>query len=303
LDVSPDDVAQALEREGSLIKAIGKLSHGERTPAELDGSVPESVNKLVPEGALIDPGCAIDSEEYANRFVHEEQRKPASRHILHVILLLVVLLGLAAAWRWTPLSSWLSPEKLVASLGTLQQSASAPVIAIGAYLLGALIVFPVTPLILATGLMFGPVLGFVYALTGIVLGAAATYGIGFALGRDTVRRIAGERLNRISKALGKRGILTILTVRMLPVAPYSVVNIVAGATHIKFRDYMLGTVIGMMPGVITLVVFVDRIWSVLRNPSLTQIALAAVVVLVLVGAGFLLRRWLRKRGKDANAGR
>ena len=300
LGVTPDDVARAHAREQSLIKAIESLRRGERTLKDLDGTVPESVDELVPDSALIDPECAINPEEFANRFIIEEQRKPASRHVLRVVLLLILLLGLAAAWRWTPLDSWLSPEELVKSLGTMRNSAAAPFMAIGAYVIGALVVFPVTLLIVATGLLFGPVLGLVYSLAGIVLGAALTYGIGAALGRDSVRRLAGKRLNRISEALGKRGILAILTVRILPVAPYSIVNVVAGATHIRFRDYMLGTVIGMTPGTIMLVVFVDQIWSVLRDPGITRVAIATAVVFVIVCAVLLLNRWLLRKNSNGD---
>jgi hypothetical protein len=74
-------------------------------------------------------------------------------------------------------------------------------------------------------LALGPLPGFVYGLIGSLSGAALTYGIGHALGRDAVRRLAGSRLNSLSRRLARRGLLA---VRVIPVAPCTVVNLVAG---------------------------------------------------------------------------
>ena len=74
-----------------------------------------------------------------------------------------------------------------------------------------------------------------------------------------MRRLAGSRLNRITRRLAKKGVMAIAVVRLLPIAPFSVVNAVAGASHIRLRDFMLGTALGMAPGIIVTVIFVDRV--------------------------------------------
>jgi uncharacterized membrane protein YdjX (TVP38/TMEM64 family) len=155
---------------------------------------------------------------------------------------------------------------------------------------------PVLVLIAVTGIVFGPVLGAAYALAGAIASAAVTYGIGRRLGRDTVRRLAGARLNRISKQLARRGILAIAVVRMLPIAPFTIVNVVAGASHIGLRDFLLGSVIGMLPGILATVVFVDRIVEALRTPSPGTLISLAVVAAVLVGVALLVRRRLAALG-------
>jgi uncharacterized membrane protein YdjX (TVP38/TMEM64 family) len=65
-------------------------------------------------------------------------------------------------------------------------------------------------------------------------------------------------LNDLSRRLGERGLLAIVFARVVPVGPFSVVNIVAGASHIGWRDFLLGTVIGLLPGVTVASIFVDR---------------------------------------------
>ena len=85
--------------------------------------------------------------------------------------------------------------------------------------------------------MFGAWPGVAYAAVGTMAAAAANYGIGRWLGRDAVRRLAGARANRLSEHIGRRGVLAMAVLRLLPIAPFTVVNLVAGASHIGLRDY------------------------------------------------------------------
>jgi uncharacterized membrane protein YdjX (TVP38/TMEM64 family) len=174
----------------------------------------------------------------------------------------------------------------------LETAPFTPLAVIGAYVVAGLIVMPVTVLIAVTGIVFGPVFGALYALAGGLASAAVTYAIGRRLGRDTVRRLAGGRLNRISKQLARRGVLAIAVVRMLPLAPFTIVNVVAGASHIGLRDFLLGTVLGMTPGILATVVFVDRIVEALRNPGIGTFVSLAAVAGVLVALAVMLRRRL-----------
>ena len=174
----------------------------------------------------------------------------------------------------------------------LEAAPLTPLAVIGAYVVAGLIVMPVTVLIAVTGMVFGPVFGALYAMAGGLASAATTYAIGRWLGRDTVRRLAGARLNRISKQLARRGVLAITVLRMLPLAPFTIVNVVAGASHIGLRDFLLGTLLGMTPGILATVVFVDRIVEALRNPGTGTFASLAAVAGVLVALAVMLRRRL-----------
>jgi uncharacterized membrane protein YdjX (TVP38/TMEM64 family) len=83
----------------------------------------------------------------------------------------------------------------------------------------------------------------------------------------------------------------VLIVRILPVAPFTIVNIMAGASEVRFRDFILGTLLGMLPGLVVMTFFGDRLQSAIRDPKVESfmILVALVVVLVLVIA------WLRRR--------
>ncbi|MCC7547285.1 MAG: VTT domain-containing protein [Burkholderiales bacterium] len=123
------------------------------------------------------------------------------------------------------------------------------------------------------------------ARTGSLIAAAATFRVGQILGRDVVRRIAGPRLTRLNHRLERRELLAIVTLRLLPIAPFTVINLAAGASQIRMRHFMLGTLIGMLPGIVAITLFSDRVLAAVRQPSLlTLTTLGAVIAAIAVGA-------------------
>jgi phospholipase D1/2 len=211
--------------------------------------------------------------------------------------------ALAAAWRWGPLSEWVDPDTLRAVAGAIERSHWTPVWMLGLYVAAALMVMPISLLVVATAIVFDPWMTIVYALAGSVLGAGITFAIGMALGRRAVRRVAGRRLNALSRRLGEGGVLAVLVLRMLPVAPFTVVNLVAGASHLRMRDFLIGTALGMAPGIVAVAVFADRLAAVLEDPSPGTIALLVLVVVAAGAAALGVDRWLRRRLRRRAAGR
>jgi uncharacterized membrane protein YdjX (TVP38/TMEM64 family) len=152
---------------------------------------------------------------------------------------------------------------------------------------------PITLLISLTILVFGAYKGAVFALFGSALSGAVTYGLGRILGRQTVRALAGNTINNLSRKLVRRGILSTFLVRLVPVAPYTVVNIVAGASHIRFTDFLLGTLLGMVPGILAIAGLVDRGYALFREPDLFSIATSLAVLALILTAWYLIQKKLR----------
>ena len=146
-----------------------------------------------------------------------------------------------------------------------------------------------------TAVVFGPVLGTIYGLIGATISGATTFAIGRHLSREVVRRLAGRRLNNLSRRLGERGLLAIIFVRVVPVGPFSIVNIVAGASHIRWRDFLLGTLIGILPGVAGAAIFVDRVAAAIREPGIATFVLVAAAGAALVALVWTITRKLRAR--------
>jgi uncharacterized membrane protein YdjX (TVP38/TMEM64 family) len=120
------------------------------------------------------------------------------------------------------------------------------------------------------------------------------------MGRETVQKLLGPRINRLSRRIAKRGILAMVVIRMLPIAPFTVVNMVAGASHISFRDYLIGTLLGMLPGIIITVTFVHHLAEAVRNPSMSTVAVLGMVAALIIALAMGLQRLL-KRKEDRTA--
>lgn len=289
-------VDSALVEKGSLIAAIESLQQPDRSLKAIQVVPPSSeMDQLILDSKVIDPDGPIRTEVLATHIIPPEHRKPVSRRIVTSLALLFVLLGLTAAWQWTPLKDWLAIDSLMARIEIIQNNPLAPLFFIVGYVLGGLIALPVTVLIIVTLLAFDPVWGALYAMAGTLLSASLNYWIGYGLGRKTIQHFAGSYVNRLSHRLSKRGVLTMTAIRMLPVAPFSVVNVLAGASHIRFRDYILGTLFGMTPGIIAIAVLVERLGAAVQNPSPGTYAILVAVAVTFAASALLLRHWLIKR--------
>jgi phosphatidylserine/phosphatidylglycerophosphate/cardiolipin synthase-like enzyme/uncharacterized membrane protein YdjX (TVP38/TMEM64 family) len=297
LDTEPDLVAQAIaQSDGSLITAVESLCGKPRTLRPLIDEVTPEIDSLVPEAAVIDPEQPLDPDELVNEFVPAEARPTTRKRLKTLAIALLVVAGLVAIWRWSPLNEWVNAHTLAQAAQVIEDSRAAPLWMLGIYVTASLIAMPITVLIVATVMVFGPLLGLVYALSGSLLGATVSFGLGKLIGRRGVRRIAGSHINKLSRRLGKRGLLAVFVARILPIAPFTIVNLVAGVSHIRLRDYILGTVLGMLPGMLAITLFSDRLAATLRDPSPATLAILAVAVAVIVGGALLLRALLRRHG-------
>ncbi len=210
-----------------------------------------------------------------------------------LIVVVLILLGLAVAWSWSPLRHWLDIDRLVALVRQLG-SAFGPIAATFCFALALTLAVPLTLLSLVVIVAFGPVTGFMCSILAGLAAAFVSYGLGAALGRDVLRRFAGARVNALSLRLAQRGLLAVIAVRMVPVAPFAIVNMVAGASHIRLRDLLLGTLLGMSPGTLALAVFVDQIIAAMKQPSQTRVLLLVASVALIVAGVWYARRWARR---------
>ena len=297
LGAGSDQVEAALERSGSLAATIEGLRGNARTLTPIPHDLDPELDAAIPEGHLIDPERPVDPDRLVDEIVPREQRPRAGVRIAWVSALVLALGGLAAAWRWGPLHEWLNVDTVAAAVAALEGEPSTPLWVLAAYLLASLSAMPITLLIVVTALVFGPAAGFGYALAGSLLGGGITFAIGRVLGRDTVRRLAGSRLNELSRRLGNGGVLAVVVLRLLPVAPFTLVNLVAGATHLRARDFLLGTALGMTPGILAVTVFSDRLAVALWNPSPGALALLAAAAALIAAGAYVLYRWLAHRAR------
>lgn len=209
----------------------------------------------------------------------------------------IVIAALAAGWRFTPLSEYITAERIAAWARSVRETPWAPAVVIFIYTPAAFVMFPRPLLTLLTVVAFGPWLGFTYGMAGIMLSALATYYAGRALQEKTVKALAGDKLTHMTHRLRRHGFLAVFAVRMVPAAPFAVEGIVAGAAKIRVWDFSLGTFLGMAPGVLATSVFGAQITRALEDPSQINYWIVALVVLVFAAFTYAVTRWVAKQAK------
>lgn len=289
----PANVEEAVRDHRSIIRAIEHLGTAQRRLERLNYHTPPTIDavKLLDDAALLDPERPMEFEQILDEFCREADESGWISWRLRLSLSAGFLLAMAAAWHWTPLREWLSIDRLAAWGWLLQNDVALVATAIATFTLGGLVMAPVTLIIGATAIVLSPMPAALVSLSGCLISAALGYGIGAKIGRNQVRRIAGKRLKRLNQRMAKRGILASVIIRNLPLAPFTIVNVLAGASRIKFSDYMIGTGIGMLPGIVAISIFADRLAAAVYHPDWQNILIVTVVVIAL-GLGFW---WLHHR--------
>ena len=115
------------------------------------------------------------------------------------------------------------------------------------------------------------------------------------MGRRWVRRLASRRINVVNKRLNQHGLLAMTVLRLLPIAPFTVVNLVAGASELRMRDYLLGSLVGMAPGIVLITLFGDRLGAWLRRPDVANLGVVVAFAAAALALTWTLQHWSRRR--------
>lgn len=221
------------------------------------------------------------------------------RTILAVSGLAAALAGLALAWQYTSLRDFTDVGFVSSMISQPARSQFAPLLAIAAFVVGGLVVFPVLVLIAATSAALGPWMGFASAGVGVLLSALLLFAIGRVLGQARLQRLLGRRAGRVQSRIIGKGVVAVAMIRMVPIAPFSIVNVVAGASKLSLRDFLLGTVLGMAPGIAVMAALGAQIADLARNASWTNVVLLALAILAWIalclGVQFLVTWWAGRR--------
>jgi phosphatidylserine/phosphatidylglycerophosphate/cardiolipin synthase-like enzyme/uncharacterized membrane protein YdjX (TVP38/TMEM64 family) len=300
LDVPPEKFALEVARTGTLNGAIKALATEERSLRPLD-SLPEWPDAVVEVASVADPDEPIAPDALLLDRQHVEeviQEKPAW---VAMGIIGVAIVVLTALWRWSPLAHTVTPQMVIDVANDLASRWWAPLVLMACYTPACLVMFPRPLITLAAVIVFGPWLGFVYSLTGIVASAVVTYYIGRRMRRDTVRRLAGPRLDRMIEVLKRYGLLAMTLLRLVPLAPFAIESIVAGAIHMRLWHVMAGTAIGLLPGTLATTIFGDAIETALTGAGDVNWWLVGGAVTLLVGGIVVVKRWFTRMSRRIHA--
>lgn len=181
-----------------------------------------------------------------------------SRKLRLWTLALLVVAGISAALYWGK-SYGNNADDFAGVLGSLRAHANGQPtwILVAMFSLALFIAFPLGVLTVLAGALFGPWAGLSYLLSGALLSGTMSFIVGRYLGKDAISFQASERIAHLLARFKSRGLLTVIVVRLIPVAPFAVANMALGAAGIRYYHFMFGTALGMLPGAVVILWFAE----------------------------------------------
>ncbi|HNR13784.1 MAG TPA: VTT domain-containing protein [Thermodesulfobacteriota bacterium] len=290
LGVSPEECGQRISRFASVIAAVESMQNSHRTLKPLPDQLPEVPQTFELSFLLLDPEKPVAPEQLVASLLPKESRKMKIWQVMKPVGFLTIVAGAIVAWRWSFLGEYMSVDVFLGWAHDLQISRLTPALIIALYTAGTAFLVPLIVLTTMTLILLDPLTGFVCAFAGSLSGAIVTYTLGYLLGRGRVRRLAGTQVNRLSRYLTRRGITAVILARNLPTVSYTIVNMAAGASRFSFRDYLLGTAFGILPGLSALTLFVNCLKSFMVEPQPFSFIFLLALVILFITAGIWTHR-------------
>ncbi len=227
----------------------------------------------------------------------ESESKPARRLPLRLLLLVLIFVGGFALFRWTPLADYARPQVIADFFRGLGTPWWSPLVFVPLYAFGVAFGLPGTIPTLAGGAIFGVGRGMLFNTIGANLGALFAFLVARYLGRDFVARILKGKAAILDEKIGEHGFGTILYLRLIPLVPFNGLNFGAGVSRVSLRDYVLGSLIGMVPGTLVYTYFADALirgsGEARREAFLHFLVAAGLLVAFTVLTGWIRRKRAR----------
>ncbi|MFI4935302.1 MAG: TVP38/TMEM64 family protein [Caulobacterales bacterium] len=173
--------------------------------------------------------------------------------------------------------------------------------AVGAFAVLAFLGAPQFVLIAAAVVVFGPWTGSLYSWVGTLVSSLVGFELGRAFGAGMVRDLKSEGVNRFMALVGKNGFMASLVVRLVPAAPFIVVNMAAGVARMRRLDFAAGTAIGIVPKILITAFAGNSLVAAMNGGGVLQLALLTLAAAIWIASALIARRWLRIREAAATA--
>lgn len=291
LGAQADAVAKSLIDDG-LVATLECFTDNSRRlePLEI------GANEL--EQALLEPVAKVaDLEQPIARKTGDDQDASATRAPIAGWLFLAGAGLVIAFWVYWAVHGSGEDFSFKVLLGKLRDIADhplAPLAVLPAFIAGSLVIAPVTGMIALCALLFDPWIASIAALAGTLAATAVNHWLGSRFHSALMHRVPDSITDKISSIASSSDVWTLAGLRLIPIAPFTFVNLVVGASGIKLREFILGTVIAMTPGIVLICLSVDRARAALAGEPVFD----PWIIAGIAGAGVAmigLRVWKKNR--------
>jgi phosphatidylserine/phosphatidylglycerophosphate/cardiolipin synthase-like enzyme/uncharacterized membrane protein YdjX (TVP38/TMEM64 family) len=295
-----DEVRAGLASDG-LLATLRAFNDGERWLDKLEPDFDETEQAMLePIAKIADlekpitmpTGGVADGEGDTASDADDEMHTPAAGWA--ALALIVVVIGF---WVFVAVQGSGEDLDFGAILNKLRDAAShplAPFAAVPAIVLGSVMVAPITGMLAVCALLFDPWTASIVGIVGTLAATGVNHWIGGHFARVISKKIPDRISEKISRVAKSSDVLSLAGLRLIPIAPFSIVNLVLGVSGVDLRKFLLGTLIGMGPGIVLLCMSVDRARAALAGESVFDpwiIAVIAAAGILLIG----LRTWQKRR--------
>lgn len=215
-------------------------------------------------------------------------------HLVHIGGWLVGLIVVALIGIWAHSKGWTDPEAVRELLAPYRSSWVGLPVVLLVFVVAELFFFPVLLLIAGCGLAFGPWLGSIYALVGSVASAILPFFIGRRLGKQRLLRWGGPPAKKLIGSLKGKGLVAAFLIRKIP-APFSLVNMLCGASGLRLRDFVLGTALGMLGGIVIIALVSGNVANLASDDGPTRYLLGGAMLVVVLAVVLVLQRFMNRR--------
>jgi len=231
---------------------------------------------------ISDPRRPIISAKLTIPFGRKSFKKTASNPwawiALTVFALIIALTAYSAESPDIP-----SLEMLIGWIENILQSKFAIPGTILLFILSGLVLFPVTILIAVTAAIFGPYQGLILALAGTLSSACVGYLIGRKIGIPKSDALFAAQFQEFKQKIKNSGIMGVSLIRMLPVAPFGLMNILFGMNAVPFSSYVMGSLLGILPGTIALSLFGSSLFRLFSEADAQNMVLFVTGIILWIG--------------------
>lgn len=225
-----------------------------------------------------------------------------SRAFARLALFAVALLTVVLLVRQLGVLDQARASEYVSQLRDIRTHPAAAPVFVVAYVLATILALPGSVLTLIGGAVFGFGAGLLLNWTGALLGAMGAFVVAQRAGRRSMRALLGSRAERLDQLSHAHGFGALLRLRLIPVIPFNALNYGAALAGVRFRDFVLATAAGILPGTAIYTWFADALVAgaaEARREAFMQALVAGLLLILLSFLPALARRAGLFRGRSA----
>lgn len=227
-------------------------------------------------------------EKFGQRFLGRSTRRALSLKALGAVLVLILIIGGAFFVDTQTANTFL--QKIASYFG-VEKGIGLMSLFFFSYLILGTLFFPLNAYIFLCGAYFDSKEAFLLAMSGALGSSSLSYGIGRAFSSEIKADFRISKARALKQSLRKNSLKTLVFLRLVPIAPYALVNLVCGKFGIGYWKFLTATIIGLSPGSFVLIHMEKRLIDFAQFPEAKKF----LVLIVLLGLLYLSVSYVKKR--------